>query len=79
MADTKIVTFYAVKQTVAGVVSQIQSTNEKNLDYFGVMAAIFDLHKKYPNIAFPEDNFNKYCTERGLCRYIYNELKTPHR
>ena len=76
MANTNVITFYSVKQTVAAIVSQINPVNRNDFSYFEAMAVAYDLHKAYPTVTFPEDNFNKYCKKRSLCRYIYNELKT---
>ena len=52
-----------------------EKVNDKTrLGYFDAMAVTFDLHKKYPDIKFPEDKFDKFCRVSTLRNYIFMKM-----
>ena len=66
-----------VKQIVANAlgVPVAEITNKTVLSYFEAMAAVFDLHKKYPGVPFPEDRFDQFCVVGSLRNYVTKQMR----
>lgn len=70
-----------ITQTVKRVVADALGmpvttiTNKTVLDYFAAMAAVFDLHKIYPGVSFPEDAFDRYNKVGSLRNYIATQMR----
>ncbi len=65
-----------VNQIVASAlgVPVTEITNKTVLSYFEAMAAVFDLHKTYPNVPFPEDTFDQFCVVESLRNYVTKQM-----
>ena len=66
-----------VRQIVANALNIPVSdvNNDTKLNYWAAMDAIYDLHKKYPVVCFPEENFDKYCRLGTLRNYVARHMK----